>query len=156
MVIWSLAVFYVALGSFLVWVGADRLAQTMYDFAQKLSHLQFGWAILGGLLGMGSLLSLQLSEALILACRGYVAVIISFPPCIGHTTLVTLCGFAYGMKGFYLAAPASMLGSAAAFVVLRFLFSRRLKKWSSSNEKWQALEAVVVCLPFGRMSIGLR
>ena len=79
-----------------------------------------------------------------LTLYGNYAVVISFPPCIGHTTIVTLCGFAYGMKGFYIAAPASLIGSAAAFVVLRFLFSRRLRKWSSSNEKWQALEAVVV------------
>lgn len=71
-------------------------------------------------------------------------VLISFPPCIGHTTTVTLCGFAYGMKGFFIAAGGSLVGSATAFAVLRFLFSRRLRKWSSSNEKWQALEAVVV------------
>lgn len=51
MVIWSLAVFYISLGSFMVWVGADRIAQSMYDFAQKISHLQFGWLILGGMLG---------------------------------------------------------------------------------------------------------
>ena len=75
-------------------------------------------------------------------------VVISFPPCIGHTTIVTLCGFAYGMKGWFIAAPASLIGSAVAFVVLRFLFSRRLKKWSATNEKWQALEAVVVCYRF--------
>jgi hypothetical protein len=71
-------------------------------------------------------------------------VLISFPPCIGHTTTVTLCGFAYGMKGFFLAAGGSLLGSAMAFVVLRLLFSKRLRKWSSQNEKWQALESVVV------------
>ena len=54
MLIWSLALFYVALGTFLVWVGADRLAQAMYDFAQKISHLQFGWLLLAGMIGMCS------------------------------------------------------------------------------------------------------
>lgn len=73
------------------------------------------------------------------------AVIISFPPCVGHTTTVTLCGFAYGMKGFPIAAIGSLVGSALAFTVLRLLFSKRLQKWSASSEKWQALEAVVVC-----------
>lgn len=63
---------------------------------------------------------------------------------IGHTTLLNVCGFAYGMKGFPLAAGASVLGSAIVFVVLRLLFSKRLRIWSSTNEKWQALEAVVV------------
>ncbi|KAJ3528280.1 hypothetical protein NM688_g8019 [Phlebia brevispora] len=120
MIIWSLAIFYAALGTFLVWVGADRIAQSMYDLAQKISHLRFGWLILAGMI-----------------------VVISFPPCIGHTTIITLCGFAYGMKGFYIGAPASVVGSAAAFVALRFLFAKRLKRWSSSNEKWQALETVV-------------
>ncbi|THH02411.1 hypothetical protein EW026_g436 [Hermanssonia centrifuga] len=120
MLIWSLAVFYIALATFLITIGADRIGQTMYDFAQKISHLRYGWLILGAIL-----------------------VGISFPPCIGHTTTVTLCGFAYGMQGFFLAAAGSVIGSAAAFVVLRFLFSKRLRKWSSSNEKWQALEAVV-------------
>ena len=51
MLIWSLAAFYVALGTFLVMVGADRIAQTMYDFAQQISHLRFGWMILGAMLG---------------------------------------------------------------------------------------------------------
>ena len=51
MAMWGLALFYLALGSFLLWVGADRLAQTMYDFAQKISHLRFGWSILGAMLG---------------------------------------------------------------------------------------------------------
>ena len=51
MLIWSLAMFYIALGTFLVMVGADRIAQTMYNFAQKISHLRFGWMILGAMLG---------------------------------------------------------------------------------------------------------
>ncbi|TCD67687.1 Tlg2-vesicle protein [Steccherinum ochraceum] len=119
-VIWTLAVFYVSLGAFLISVGADRIGQTMYDVAQRLSNLRFGWMIIGA-----------------------VMVVISFPPCTGHTTLVTLCGFAYGMKGFWLAGGSSIVGSAIAFIVLRFLFSLRLRKWSSSSEKWQALEAVI-------------
>ena len=73
-----------------------------------------------------------------------IPVIVSFPPAIGHTTLVTLSGYAYGMKGFPIAACGSLFGSAVTFVVLRLLFSNRLQKWSQSNEKWQALETVVV------------
>lgn len=73
-------------------------------------------------------------------------VVISFPPCMGHSTICTLCGFAYGMRGFPLAACGTLLGASICFVVLRFLFSRRLHEWSASNEKWQALETVVVRL----------
>lgn len=62
----------------------------------------------------------------------------------GHTTTVTLCGFAYGMNGFFVCLAGSVLGSAVVFVVLRFLFSKRLRNWSATNEKWTALETVVV------------
>ncbi|KAI0347336.1 Golgi apparatus membrane protein TVP38 [Trametopsis cervina] len=118
--IWSLLVFYMALGTFFWIVGADRIAQTMYDFAQKISHMQFGWMILLAMF-----------------------IIISIPPCTGFTTTVTLCGFAYGMNGFFVAGPGTLLGSAVAFVILRFLFSRRLRKWAATNDKWQALESVI-------------
>lgn len=72
-------------------------------------------------------------------------VLISFPPMTGHSTLTTLCGFAYGMKGFAITAVASVFGSALAFVILRTTFNARLRSWSSKNEKWQALESVMVC-----------
>lgn len=62
----------------------------------------------------------------------------------GHTTIVTLCGFAYGMKGFFLGLAGSVIGAAISFVVLRFLFSKRLRKWSATSDKWTALETVVV------------
>ena len=52
MLIWSIMLFYLALGAFLLWVGADRIAQTMYDFAQRISHLKFGWMILAAMLGV--------------------------------------------------------------------------------------------------------
>lgn len=74
----------------------------------------------------------------------FLLVFVSFPPLIGHTTLITLCGFAYGMPGFYIGATASIIGSALAFITLRFLFSEKLHAWSSQNDKWQALEEVVV------------
>lgn len=48
------------------------------------------------------------------------------------------------MQGFYIASSASVVGAALVFVTLRFVFSQRLRQWSSYNEKWQALEAVVV------------
>jgi len=70
-------------------------------------------------------------------------ILISFPPMTGHTTTVTLCGFAYGMKGFYLGLAGSVLGASVSFVVLRFLFAKRLRKWSATNDNWTALETVV-------------
>ncbi|KAG8218748.1 hypothetical protein J3R82DRAFT_4420 [Butyriboletus roseoflavus] len=70
-------------------------------------------------------------------------VLISFPPFIGHSTLMNLCGFTYGMQGFIPAAISTVGGSALVFVVLRSLFSNRLRKWTASNERWAAFEAVI-------------
>jgi len=117
--IWSLIAFYIALAAVFILKGA-AIAQVMYDLAQKLSHMKYGWLII--LVFM---------------------IFISFPPMISHTTTVTLCGFAYGTKGFFVALAGSVLGAAAAFIVLRFMFSKRLRKWSATNDKWTALETVV-------------
>jgi len=117
--IWFLIAFYITLAVVIILKGAV-IAQAMYDLAQKLSQMKYGWLIILGIM-----------------------ILISFPPMLGHTTIVTLCGFAYGMKGFYLGLAGSVLGAAVAFVVLRFLFSKRLRRWSATNDKWTALETVV-------------
>ncbi|KAK1236737.1 Tlg2-vesicle protein [Marasmius sp. AFHP31] len=118
--IWLLGLFYLCLGVFVIVVSPSRIAQFLYDQATKLSQTQFGWLVLGAAI-----------------------VVISFPPLTGHSTLSTLCGFAYGMKGFFITAIGSVVGSAIVFLILRALFSARLRTWSSKNEKWQALESVV-------------
>lgn len=57
---------------------------------------------------------------------------------------MNVCGFTYGMQGFIPAAISTVGGSALVFVLLRSLFSNRLRKWTAANEKWGALEAVIV------------
>jgi len=118
--LWSLVLFYIALAAVIIVVSPSRIAQEVYDKADLLASSRYGWLLLG--------ISI---------------VIISFPPALGHTTLCTLAGFAYGLTGFFISGPASIIGSALAFIVLRFLFRERLHAWSSKNEKWQALESVV-------------
>ncbi|KAG1753937.1 Golgi apparatus membrane protein TVP38 [Suillus paluster] len=98
--IWFLLFFYACLAAFIIVVTPARIAQFMYDIAQDIRRLPYGHAIL--------------ISVMILA---------SFPPFIGHATLVNLCGFTYGLQGFFPAA--------------------RLHSWTSTNEKWQALEAVI-------------
>ncbi|KAG6918923.1 Tlg2-vesicle protein [Tephrocybe rancida] len=118
--IWLVILFYISFGAFVVVVTPARIAQYLYDHARMLAEMRFGWLALAGAM-----------------------VVISFPPLIGHTTLVTLCGFAYGMQGFFIASSASVIGASVVFLVLRFFFSKRLRRWSEHNEKWQALESVV-------------
>lgn len=119
-----------------------KIAQVSHDKAVWLASTRFGWLVLGCLISKFST-QYHIVDFLISSL-----VCVSFPPLIGHTTLMTLCGFAYGMKGFYISSTASVVGSALAFVVLRLLFSRRLREWSSKNVKWQALESVVVGVMF--------
>ncbi|KAF8639453.1 hypothetical protein AX16_010308 [Volvariella volvacea WC 439] len=107
-------------GVLIIVLTPSRIAQYLYDHATMLAQFRFGWLVLS------------------LAIVG-----ISFPPLVGHTTLVTLCGFAYGIKGFFIALPASVIGAAIVFSVLRLVFKSRLRNWSAKNDKWQALEAVV-------------
>ncbi|KAI0049630.1 Golgi apparatus membrane protein TVP38 [Auriscalpium vulgare] len=120
LLIFFLLSFYVALGVAVIIISPSRIGQFMYDWGQKIAGHPLGWLLLSGLI-----------------------LLVSFPPMIGHTTMLNLCGFTYGIKGFAVAGPASLFGSAIVFIVLRYLFSAKLRKWSSSNEKWQALEAVI-------------
>jgi len=67
----------------------------------------------------------------------------SFPPLIGWSTSISVCGFAYGLKGWFVAAAGAFLGAAMSFIVLRLLFRKRIRSWSQTNKKWVALENVI-------------
>lgn len=115
-----------------------RIAQAVYDLGQKTREHPLGWLFLAMLIRT---FDLHVSQPL--SSFQYTE-IVSIPPLIGHTTLLNLCGFTYGMKGFLLAAPASLVASTVVFVVMRYLFSGALQSWSRKNETWKALEAVIV------------
>ncbi|KAF7301353.1 hypothetical protein MIND_00700500 [Mycena indigotica] len=120
-ILWLWILFEIFLVTVIALIGPSRVAQFLYDNAEKLAQSQFGWLIIG----------------LLIAC-------ISFPPLAGHTTLTGLCGYAWGVPtGFYIAAPASLIGAAFAFTTLRLSFRKRLHNFSKTNEKWQALESVI-------------
>ncbi|KAI0269166.1 Golgi apparatus membrane protein TVP38 [Gloeopeniophorella convolvens] len=116
----AVLLFYCSLPVFVIVLKPARIAQYFYDSGQKIRDHPLGWLLLYALIQ-----------------------IVSIPPMIGHTTMLNLCGFTYGLKGFLVAAPASLVASALVFVVLRYMFSERLRTWSATNEKWQALETVV-------------
>ncbi|KAF7352870.1 hypothetical protein MVEN_01254100 [Mycena venus] len=118
-IIWLWILFEICLVIAIILITPNRVAQFMYDNAEKLAHYPLGWFLVGLLI-----------------------VAISFPPLHGHTTVTTLCGFAWGLNGFFIAAPASLIGAVVVFCTLRFSFKERLRSFSKSNEKWQALETV--------------
>jgi len=51
--IWLLIAFYIALGVVLIVKGAV-IAQAMYDLAQKLSQMRYGWLIIIGIMSASS------------------------------------------------------------------------------------------------------
>jgi len=53
-------------------------------------------------------------------------------------------GFAWGLKGFYIAGPGALTGAGLSFLSLRFLFKRRLAQLQQANTHWRALDQVVV------------
>lgn len=105
----------------LAYFGPKAITQKFYDLGQEIARYRYGWLCLAAML-----------------------VILCFPPLVFYFTVVSLCGFTYGMKGVFIAGPASLLGSALAFIALRYLFRERLRTYTAKNEKWQALENVVV------------
>jgi len=120
LLIFALALFYCVLVALIIIITPARIAQTLYDWGQRIREHPLGWLLLATLIQ-----------------------IVSIPPLTGHTTLLNLCGFTYGMKGFLIAAPASLIASTVVFVVLRYLFRDALRSWSDKNEMWKALEMVV-------------
>jgi hypothetical protein len=119
-----------------------RISQALYDWGQRTSEHPLGWLLLAALIRMFLLHVSHHSPYL------YITDIVTIPPMIGHTTVLHLCGFTYGMKGFLIAAPVSLVAATIAFVALRYLFSGVLRSWSKKNEMWGALEAVIVGLSF--------
>jgi len=118
--VWFLVFFHVALFAVLAVFGPARIFQWMYDMSQELKNMRLGWLILATIM-----------------------VVASFPPMVGYSTCITICGFAYGMEGYYVAGPATLIGSGLAFIVLRLLFKEQVMAWSLKNKKWQALEEVI-------------
>jgi len=104
----------------LIHIGPDNLFQYLYDLSQSVRKSPQGWWILA-----------------------LVMIICSLPPLVGFTTFVSVCGFAWGIKGFLLAGPATFVGAAFSFLLLRFIFKARLKRLSETNDRWRALEEVV-------------
>ncbi len=124
--------------------GPKRIFQWMYNAAQQVRNMPYGWLILFVIAGKLALLPQNPPKHWY---AYYTLVIICFPPLIGHTTVNSICGFAFGMKGFLIALPAAIIGSSLAFLLLRALFRRRVKTWTKRSKKWQAMEQVIVCHP---------
>ena len=110
--------------------------------AQVLAKQRYGWLILVSIMSEHHFLFYNMY----IMFMASIEVVGSFPPLIGYSTAVTLCGFAYGLKGFLIAAPSTVIGSAIVFVTLRLAFKKKLRSWTSTNKNWTALETVIVSI----------
>ncbi|KAG8986150.1 Tlg2-vesicle protein [Tulasnella sp. JGI-2019a] len=118
--VWAFLCFEVAVLSAFIFIGPKTIAQTVYDLAQSIARLRYGWLILITVIA-----------------------ITSFPPLIGWSISVTMCGFAYGLKGWFVATAGALIGAAISFIVLRGAFRNHIQAWSRRNKKWVALENVI-------------
>lgn len=68
---------------------------------------------------------------------------VSFPPMIGYSTCVTIAGFVFGMKGWLIMAPATIIGSTVSFIVSRTVLKGFVSKMTEKNKQFAALSLVL-------------
>lgn len=71
--------------------------------------------------------------------------LVGFPPLLGFTALLMLCGMVYGFpQGWPLLASASITGSFASFLVFRHLFKDQAASLVRKNEKFRAFSEILL------------
>lgn len=69
---------------------------------------------------------------------------VGFPPLIGYSALLMLCGMIYGFPGGWpLLASATVLGSLASFLVYRFLLRNQAEHMVQRHEKFRAFAEIL-------------
>ena len=62
---------------------------------------------------------------------------------IGYSTCVTIGGFVFGMKGWFIIASANILGSCLSFIVSRTLLKGFVGRLTEKNKQFSALSLVL-------------
>ncbi|KAK4565413.1 Tlg2-vesicle protein [Recurvomyces mirabilis] len=68
---------------------------------------------------------------------------VSFPPMIGYSTCVTIAGFVFGMKGWFIMSTASVAGSTVAFIASRSVLKGFVSRLTEKNKRFAALALVL-------------
>ena len=66
----------------------------------------------------------------------------SLPPLIGYGTLITICGFTWGLQGWWIAATGCMTGSAFSFLVCR-RYTKSFQTYLEQEPRFVALGSAV-------------
>lgn len=62
---------------------------------------------------------------------------------IGYSTCVTIAGFVFGMKGWFIVASATVLGSTVSFITSRTLLKNFVSNMTEKNKSFAALSLVL-------------
>lgn len=68
---------------------------------------------------------------------------VSFPPMIGYSTCVTIAGFVFGMKGWFIMASATVVGSTVSFMTSRTVLKKFVSNMTEKNKRFAALSLVL-------------
>ncbi|CAN9442858.1 unnamed protein product [Alternaria alternata] len=106
-----------AVGGILFLVYNERIFGALLSVAKKWRDVTAGWLILWVLI-----------------------FVVSFPPLIGYSSLLTIAGFVYGFpNGWFIAATATVTGSTASFLLSRTLLKNMVHRLIANDTRFAAL-----------------
>lgn len=94
---------------------SPRIFDAIAPLAEKWRALPGGWIIL-----------------FLLIC------LTAFPPVIGYSTCLTIAGFVWGMKGWFIAASANVVGSLLSFIASRTVLSHYVHSLVGQDKRFTA------------------
>jgi len=98
----------------------ERISALLTPAAKRWRELPAGWLILW-----------------------FLTFFVSFPPMIGYSTCVTIAGFVFGMKGWFIMSTATVAGSTCAFLVSRTVLKTFVSRLTEKNQRFAALSLVL-------------
>ncbi|KAF1360504.1 TLG2-vesicle protein of 38 kDa [Lizonia empirigonia] len=103
--------------SILFLVYNEKIFGALLPYAKKWRDVTAGWLVLWALI-----------------------FIVSFPPLIGYSSLLTIAGFVYGFpNGWFIAASATIAGSTASFLLSRTLLRKMVARLIANDKRFAAL-----------------
>ncbi|KAF2459852.1 hypothetical protein BDY21DRAFT_281421 [Lineolata rhizophorae] len=95
----------------------ERIFGMLAPVAQKWRNIRAGWLILWSLI-----------------------FVVSFPPLIGYSSLLTIAGFVYGFpNGWFIAASATIVGSTCGFLLSRTILKPYVHRLVAHDPRFAAL-----------------
>lgn len=103
--------------SILFLVYNERIFHSLLPYAKKWRDIPAGWLILW-----------------------FAIIIVSFPPLIGYSSLLTIAGFVYGFpNGWFIAASATIVGSTLSFIISRSFLKKFVHRLIEKDKRFAAL-----------------